>query len=125
MIDVSDLIGVPFVEFGRDARTGLDCYGLAIEVCRRAGKELRDVVLEKFDRGKVRRTLPSLNLRRIGAVRECAVLEFYGRRDGRLHVGVALDGGTFVHATEAQGVRISSLRSAEDYLELAAVYEVV
>ena len=32
MIDVADLIGVPFVEFGRDIKNGLDCYGLAIEV---------------------------------------------------------------------------------------------
>ena len=53
MIDVSDLIGVPFVEFGRDKENGLDCYGLAIEVEKRLGKDLKDVVLEKFNREKV------------------------------------------------------------------------
>ena len=65
MIDVSDLIGVPFVEFGRDKENGLDCYGLAIEVEKRLGKDLKDVVLEKFNREKVEKTVPTLNVKKL------------------------------------------------------------
>ncbi len=127
MIDVADLIGVPFVEFGRDIKNGLDCYGLAIEVEKRLGKTLKDVVLEKFDRAKVERTAPTLNVKklRLDEISEGVILEFYGLHDKRLHVAVALDKNTFIHATENQGVRISSFASSRTYLKLANVYEVI
>ncbi len=127
MIDVSDLIGVPFVEFGRDKENGLDCYGLAIEVEKRLGKDLKDVVLEKFNREKVEKTVPTLNVKkiRLDEIKEGAVLEFYGLQDKRLHIAVALDEKTFIHATENQGVRISTLGTCSQYLKLANVYEVI
>lgn len=127
MIDVADLIGVPFVEFGRDIKNGLDCYGLAIEVEKRLGKTLKDVVLEKFDRAKVERTAPNLNVKklRLDEISEGVILEFYGLQDKRLHIAVALDKKTFIHATENQGVRISSFASSKTYLKLANVYEVI
>ena len=122
---IADLIGVPFVEFGRNPKTGLDCYGLAIEVCRRYGKKLNDVVLERFDRGKVKKTLPQLNVKKTDTIKDCCILEFYGIQDNRLHVGIALDKKTFIHATESQGVRISSLSFAQNYLKLDSIYEVI
>ena len=127
MIDIADLIGVPFVEFGRDIKNGLDCYGLAIEVERRLGKTLKDVALEKFDRKKVERTAPNLNVKklRLDEISEGVILEFYGLQDKRLHIAVALDKKTFIHATENQGVRISSFDSSRTYLKLANVYEVI
>ena len=127
MIDIADLIGVPFVEFGRDIKNGLDCYGLAIEVERRLGKNLKDVALEKFDREKVERTAPNLNVKklRLDEISEGVILEFYGLQDKRLHIAVALDKKTFIHATENQGVRISSFASSRTYLKLANVYEVI
>lgn len=127
MIDVADLIGVPFVEFGRDTKNGLDCYGLAIEVERRLGKTLKDVALEKFDRAKVERIAPNINVKklRLDEISEGVILEFYGLRDKRLHIAVALDKNTFIHATENQGVRISSFASSRTYLKLANVYEVI
>lgn len=127
MIDIADLIGVPFVEFGRDIKNGLDCYGLAIEVEKRLGKTLKDVALEKFDREKVERTAPNLNVKklRLDEISEGVILEFYGLQDKRLHIAVALDKKTFIHATENQGVRISSFASSKTYLKLANVYEVI
>ena len=127
MIDIADLIGVPFVEFGRDIKNGLDCYGLAIEVERRLGKTLKDVALEKFDREKVERTAPNLNVKklRLDEISEGVILEFYGLQDKRLHIAVALDKNIFIHATENQGVRISSFASSRTYLKLANVYEVI
>ena len=125
MIDVNDLIGVPFVEFGRSVEYGLDCYGLCIEVEKRLGKKLTDVVLEKFDKNKVQKTIPKLNVRKTKEIKEGVILEFYGAVDNRLHVAVALDGKTFIHATENQGVRISSLDCCKSYLKLANCYEVM
>ena len=127
MIDIADLIGVPFVEFGRDIKNGLDCYGLAIEVEKRLGKTLKDVALEKFDREKVEQTAPNLNVKklRLDEISEGVILEFYGLQDKRLHIAVALDKKTFIHATENQGVRISSFASSRTYLKLANVYEVI
>ena len=65
MIDIADLIGVPFVEFGRDIKNVLHCYGLAIEVERRLGKTLKVVALEKFDRAKVEPTAPKRNVKKL------------------------------------------------------------
>lgn len=125
MLEVADLIGIPFVEFGRDVNTGLDCYGLAIEVEKRLGKKLNDVVLEKFDYAKVKTTLPGLNVKKTDVIKEGVILEFYGLRDKRLHVGVALDNNTFIHATENQGVRISTLTTCKQYLKFEQAYEVL
>ena len=84
-------------------------------------------ILEKFDREKVERTAPNLNVKklRLDEISEGVILEFYGLQDKRLHVAVALDKNTFIHATENQGVRISSFASSRTYLKLANVYEVI
>jgi cell wall-associated NlpC family hydrolase len=37
-----DLLGIRYVEGGRDPEVGLDCWGLCLEVCRRAGLTLPD-----------------------------------------------------------------------------------
>lgn len=124
-IEISDLIGVPFVEFGRNPKTGLDCYGLVIEIERRYGKKLNDVVPEKFDSEKLQRTLPKINVRKTEKIEEGSILEFYGKRDNRLHVAVSLGGNIFIQSTENQGVRISSLESAGQYLTLKNIYEVI
>lgn len=124
-IEISDLIGVPFVEFGRNPKTGLDCYGLVIEIERRYGKKLNDVVSEKFDSEKLQRTLPKINVRKTEKIEEGSILEFYGKRDNRLHVAVSLGGNIFIQSTENQGVRISSLESAGQYLTLKNIYEVI
>lgn len=126
-IDVSDLIGVPFVEFGRDKRTGLDCYGLVIEVAKRYGKNLKDIALEKFDYDKVRKVEPELNVKRTkNYMQECIGLEFYGVFDKRLHIGITIDDkGTFLHATENQGVRVSTIESCKGYLKLKNAFEII
>lgn len=37
MIDTDDIIGVPWIEGGRDQRTGLDCLGVVLLVLERMG----------------------------------------------------------------------------------------
>lgn len=41
-MDYLDLLGVPYYPSGRDVKTGLDCWGLAMELYRRQGKQLPD-----------------------------------------------------------------------------------
>ena len=53
MIDVSDLIGVPFVNHGRDIHDGLDCYGLVMEVFRRYGKHIPEYNADWDDDKKI------------------------------------------------------------------------
>lgn len=123
--DISDLIGIPFVEFGRDPKKGLDCYGLAIEVEKRYGKNLKDVALEKFSREKLEKTLPEINVRKTDVIQEGSILEFYGLADNRLHIGVAIGGDLFIQSTENMGSRISSIRMSKSYMRLANIYEVL
>lgn len=42
MIDVYDLINIPFSEDGRDPKVSLSCWGLVMEVQRRFGRNVPD-----------------------------------------------------------------------------------
>ena len=46
---IDDLIGVRFKNHGRSVEEGFDCYGLAIEVSKRLGHNLRDLWYERAD----------------------------------------------------------------------------
>ncbi len=107
MIDVSDLIGIPYREGGRSL-SGLDCMGLAIEVSKRLGRKLRDF---SEDGG--------LNITRTENIKEGSILEFH--KNGCLHVGVALSGDVFIHALSFRGVVIDPIR----LYDVDAVYEIV
>lgn len=47
--DLRDLIGIPFVDGGKNIKTGLDCYGLCQEVSRRYGLDLPDFERACYD----------------------------------------------------------------------------
>lgn len=49
LVSYRDLIGVPYKVHGRSIEDGLDCYGLAIEVLRRNGIRLDDVIYSDND----------------------------------------------------------------------------
>ena len=118
MIDVSDLIGIPYKDHGRTAE-GLDCYGLAIVVLERFGKKLDDVVYENHDMELSGTWAPLLNVRRTDIIKAGSLIEIHIK--GTLHIAVALDNRTMIHATTNQGVRISKIAA----YKLAAVYEVL
>lgn len=103
--DFADLIGVPYKRRGRGA-DGLDCYGLAIECARRNGRILPDVFYEGNEAALMDENLPTLPLEKCGEGDSdfVAIVE-----KDRLHIGVMMKGGVFVHATENQGVRISKV----------------
>lgn len=117
MLKIDDLIGVPYKDNGRTL-DGLDCYGLAIEVEKRLGKNLRDVVYNDNDILLSQIYAPLLNIKKtneykLGNILEMTLLD-------RLHIGVCLSDRTFIHAT-SKGVRVTRI----GVIPIKSVYEVV
>ena len=106
MLEISDLIGIPYKENGRD-KDGYDCYGLVIEVEKRLGKNLIDVCYDNHQEALAEEFKPLLNVREVNQIYEGVVLEIH--HNGELHIAVALNKDVMIHATTNQGVRISRI----------------
>lgn len=118
-MNFSDLIGIPYKEHGRDIKTGLDCYGLAIEVMRRYGKKLNDVIYENHNESLYDELAPTLNVKLTDEIKEGNLLLMTLNKE--LHIGVIINDREFIHATYNQGVRISRLKNAP----ITHIYEVI
>lgn len=126
MIDVSDLIGVPYKVNGRDIRKGLDCIGLAIEVERRFGHKLPDK--EDFCADVKNRNFEKLAA---STVSECSVKEINKpTKEGDVilfkdvygmlfHIGIYLGNNIFIHCNK-YGVHTERLNSFSG--EIGKVY---
>lgn len=112
-----DLIGVPFVDGGRDRKTGYDCWGLSCEVFRRYGIELPDFKVGCMEASRIDATIgrnrrfwrkcdpidppaPSLVVIRFNSPLCCN------------HTGVYIGGRRFIHARTKIGVNIDRIDSA-------------
>ena len=111
MINVKDLVGVPYKDYGR-SKEGLDCYGLAIEVLRRAGKTLPDIFYDSAliesklaIKSTLESSIPNTVLEKS---EEAAIVEILivGQPS---HCGVCLDNATFIHAMKQVGVVVEPL----------------
>ena len=115
MVTVNDLIGVPFVSRGRDPKTGLDCWGLVMEVGKRFGKNIPDFLVDAHDSKQigvihafVEKDWTKTDHPQPGAViglrldRACLP-------DVTQHYGVCLDTRRFIHAMEGVGVVVTRL----------------
>jgi len=82
-----DLLIVKYKENGRDA-DGMDCYGLVLECCERAGTPIPDIVY-----GNDSATLPeyirALNVQEIGNPVKGSILQC--TLDGELHICYMID----------------------------------
>ena len=108
-LDIIDLIGIPYKENGRTKESGFDCYGLAIEVEKRLGKQLIDVQYENHDIELSSEYAPLLNVKKCNSIYQGVILEMHVKNE--LHIGVAINNKQFIHATRNQGVRISLISS--------------
>jgi cell wall-associated NlpC family hydrolase len=116
MIQYDDLIGIPFVNHGRDVRTGLDCYGLVMEVYRRCGKKLPEFTADYDDCHKISAIIhnqarsthwkschPPLTAPCIVAIR-------FGTPPGVInHTGVYIGDGKFIHTRNKIGVCVDRI----------------
>ena len=105
MIEINDLIGVPYKDHGRDL-DGLDCYGLALEVMRRYGKHLDDVVYNDHSLSLSDKYAPTLNVTSTDTPAEGVLVEMEYKNS--LHIGVCLNNREVIHATKT-GVRVSPI----------------
>jgi len=111
MIYVKDLIGTPYMDHGR-GKSGMDCYGLVIEVLKRTGVNVPDLfypdtsnetskkVLKVLEEG-----IPNTELQK---PEEGAVVEIFVNGEPS-HAGVCLGDGTFIHSLKKIGVAIEPL----------------
>ena len=109
MIEVNDLIGASYKDHGRD-KSGYDCYGLCIEVARRAGLRLDDVYYEDHALALSRLYAPTLNVHKIQTPQEGALLEMemHTHSGPQLHLGVCLNETEFIHMTRL-GCRVNRI----------------
>jgi cell wall-associated NlpC family hydrolase len=111
---VTDLIGVPFVDGGRGP-DGYDCWGLAREVFRREGIELRDYKVCCYDSGAV----STLFLEDLSQWRRCnppevpSIVAIKLNFPAVSHVGVYIGDGKFLHTRDKTGVVIERLDATQ------------
>lgn len=109
---VSDLIGIPFVSKGRDPATGLDCWGLVLEVGRRMGVEFPDFYVDADDSRQIGciKEFVERDWRMVSAPVAGAVVGIRLDRnipDITQHYGVCLDDRRFIHTMKNVGVIIT------------------
>lgn len=116
-----DLLNVPFKKFGRD-KSGYDCYGLCVEMCRRAGTPLKDLyggIVDLPADGVNDYIRGGLNVREIPEPRAGALA--YGTYKGNVHVAYIVERNLVIHAIIDKGVRVSPLAA----IRPIAYYEVI
>ena len=118
MIDYEDLIGIPFVNGGRNRAIGFDWYGLVMEVYSRLGVRLPEVTADWDDEEKIngigQREAASSAWRRVAPPLPvpCLVALRMGTPPGIVnHTGVYIGNGKFIHTRAKIGVCISRLDS--------------
>lgn len=118
MITISDLIGKPFANKGRGEK-GYDCYGLAIEVSKRAGHNLEDVIYDVSKENVFNDNCPAVEASMKDRVRrltsdevpmETDLVVFLDAKGRSVHIGVMLDSDKFIHCdrTNTHIARLSS-----------------
>ena len=115
-----DMLSAPYVDFGRDPKTGLDCYGLIIECCKRAGTPLKDMYYEttKCKENFVEEQKLKMNIRQIDKARQGCLVQCY--YNGNLHTGYMINNVHMLHMTY-EGCRITPVFAISD----AKFYEVL
>ena len=133
MNDYSDLIGVSFRNRGRDVKTGLDCYGLVMEIYRRHGIEIPEYTADFDDVKKVsalitEKTAIKTNWRRVEGELPvpCLLAIRFGVPKGIVnHTGCYIGNGRFIHIRSNIGVCVESMNSPAWAHVIEGCYEYV
>ncbi|WP_188397650.1 C40 family peptidase [Sporomusa sp. GT1] len=108
---VEDLIGLPFIDGGRNPTVGLDCWGLSTEVFRRYGITLPDYKISCEDASRIHSEVNEQRpwWRRCEGdipVPALVVIRFTVYCD---HTGVYIGQGRFIHTRKRIGVNIDRI----------------
>jgi len=122
-----DLIGRPYKLGGRGP-ADYDCWGLVLEVSRRAGIELPDIDVPADNpaRGRVISVQKRDNFIRLDRPEKYSIVLLRIIDDANLirwHVGFVLEAGRFIHTTEKMGANISSLKDPKWRLHIEGYYK--
>jgi len=104
-MELSDLVGIPFKPHGRD-ENGIDCFGLIRLIAFRRGTPIKDVWYEGFDPELVK-LADQMEVKKIPELRRDCIIEM--EKDGRLHLGYAIDDDSMIHATVNEGVIVEKI----------------
>jgi len=127
----TDLIGVPFVNRGRDAKSGLDCYGLVKEVYRRYGYSLPEYDTDFNDMERISGLFTGNTngypWREISEPKvPCLIGIRFGAPDGVVnHTAVYIGGDRFIHTRARIGVNIDRISSPAWRRVIVGFYEYV
>jgi len=105
MVDASDLIGLPYKVHGRD-ESGLDCFGLIWLIALRNKTPIKDPAYKGFD-PSLSKLANYIGLKQTDEFETGSVLEI--EKDGRLHLGYAIDNERMIHATHNEGVIVEDI----------------
>lgn len=120
MINYTDLIGVPFKNRGRDVSTGLDCYGLVMEIFKRYGYNIPEYNEDFHNTEKVcalirEKTAIRSNWERVDKNNlpiPSLLTISYGVHKGIVnHTGVYIGDGKFIHIRSTTGVCVDRVNS--------------
>lgn len=109
-MDYSDLLGIKFKVHGRNKKEGFDCYGLAIEVLRRNGIELKDAFYSDLrSRNEIHDKMHKvISYVRIDKPQKNCIIEIEVHGEP-LHIGVYIGNGLMIHTTHKTNVVIEPL----------------
>ena len=105
MRKVADLVGIPYARHGRD-ECGLDCFGLIWLIAKRNGTPIDDPWYRGYDPSLMGKA-ESVGLERADGLEPGRVIEMV--KDGRLHLGYAIDERRMIHAAINGGVIVEDI----------------
>jgi len=103
-------IGCPFVDGGRDPKTGLDCYGLVRVVCKDIGYDLPDYEYDnKTESVFIEHFHEHVSPVSRKDVQFGDLVVFNAVLGSSVHIGFMLDSNRFLHCTRPMGVITTKL----------------
>ena len=119
-ISIDDLLTVKYKENGRTKEEGFDCYGFAIEVCKRFGHTIPDLEeAKRSDRDFMACMKKGLEIAKVKEIdyptEPSDVIFFVNFQGATEHMGVYLGNDLFIHCNK-HGVNVLNLKRQKQFI---------